>query len=462
MNRLHRYRQRGGLTPCPTEPAANRTAIEENRDKLCQELSVITGLRLGEPCHHGRDPCRQELGHGYLYDLLRGHPELEEQFFNVARVCPQCQKPLGPSLKSCNGCGADQQGNDAISRDVASNLVSFLYRLSYGEKVYLRRGCYQLGLSHPRVSSKGEVLVYDDALALAYVHLNAIPFDTWCPDLTYLYRNPQLALVYLRLMYRECKRQAVKIINSHPSRRAKVGVEAPDSDPIEDVDDRFIFAGFNFPPSENQLHLQFMVAPMVPGQYERAIPGRIGEPVDHFTVNRFVFFEYLVKSLELARTDDSYRARMLGDLSGEGLKKPVKGQREAPANSCTKYFERYFFHMGNHDEMESYVFNTYTNAKGVERLGSPYGTQAAGGPPWFKRNHNHCKASYDVTNLKTFHELQLDWPTKKSLLEPSAGAFKTFPEQGKMGSRRPVKRAPKAVSLPSLAGGWRAFLAGLR
>merc|ERR1712060_915635 len=60
--------------------------------------------------------------------------------------------------------------------------------------------------------------------------------------------------------------------------------------PDEDVE-KHVISGLNFPPSQFQLHLQFMLPPFMPFHYHMYLHGR------HFSVERFFPTEYILAAL---------------------------------------------------------------------------------------------------------------------------------------------------------------------
>lgn len=66
------------------------------------------------------------------------------------------------------------------------------------------------------------------------------------------------------------------------------GVQLSDAELV-----RMVCAGFNYPPSQYQLHLQFIMLPLLPFQYEQYLRGI------HFTHGRFFPLQYVRAVLAL-------------------------------------------------------------------------------------------------------------------------------------------------------------------
>lgn len=307
----------------------------------------------------------------YVHALVTQIPDsninkqkLLQQLFNTARVCWCCSKPLGPSVETCNRCSANQKtpdndkskvvakytkcvsgtipsSNDEIKNYISSNLVLFLYRFSYGDSpnALFNNDNYKLLLSHPFLNRDKDILVYDDALKLAYVHLNAIPFNMWIPDIAMLFSNPQEGQKLIEKLHGACVENALNIIlEKNPTLISQI-------DKVRDAILLYGMAGFNYPPSENQLHLQFLVLPFLSTEFTKMEQKVELTKKAHFTKNRFVFYDHLYEALTLAITNEPFRQLMMGkgitDANNMVLFPPIKGQNIS-VKKAQQYFNKYY------------------------------------------------------------------------------------------------------------------------
>ncbi len=398
-----------------TGTAENKNAVAiANTESLKQELEMILGAKTTF--------ADNTFGDGYIFVLVEetdsGDKEkLKQQLFNVARVCIKCNKALGPSLLNCNGCSGDQTGNDTISRNIFSNLAGFLYRLSYSDRPFLKGACHDLVLHDPyfyEQRNSFDVLTYKDALNLSYLHLNAIPMNTWCPDITYLFQDPTKGLELIRLLKQKCIESAKKIIDKYNNVK------------IDDIPEELIACGFNYPPSENQLHLQFMVLPMRAEQYLKLFKTSSGR--GHFTENRFVFFDYLEKALMKCAGDKVLR-ESLEILKGNSitkkdreLTKPAKDTR-ASAVACQDYFVEYFRVM-TQIVGSSYLDDVSNNVKHIQYVSTLDQLGNVNSPFGKIIGNTRTNIGYSTsTDKQTVTEATQDTPTK--------GFYNTFPDTGK-------------------------------
>lgn len=143
-------------------------------------------------------------------------------------------------------------------------------------------------------------LVFDDLLALTPVHLNSVTTSVYMPDWRYLLKDPPRGLKILDDLFERCWKVTKEQFLSNVEWRRKL---LHGGDRIEDLESlrREIAAGFNYPPSQYQLHMQFMLPPFLPFQYLQYLKGV------HFTHQRFFPLEYARKVLQLLiDTKESY------------------------------------------------------------------------------------------------------------------------------------------------------------
>ena len=418
--------------PCPQPEEDKNTRIKQNTLAWINQLSQIL------PELKSIDKTKHLLKENELYDIFKNikneslRTQLNKQFFNVARVCESsdCKKPLGPSLQSCNKCKT-KQTKLLISDNISSNLVSLLYRLSYNDRSLLKDTCNELYLSNPILYDSDCIetedntdiafMTYSDILDLSIVHLNAIPMNTWCPNITYLFKYPYSGIKLIKNLYHACQQSALQII------RKISGID------IKSIPGKFLAVGFNFPPSENQLHLQFLVMPMKIGEYELLKEDSETHLSIHFTQYRFIFYKYILRALIKATTitgeereqNDNYK--ILAGLSDTD-KLPTKGKKISPIDAQT-YFINYFEAMGNFVEspisqVNSYIFYHRKKLRQLLKRGNPQNVDK----PWYTKPYEDDKftkpnqLSYKIGPFRTMSDINIF---------PKPGIFREFPVEGR-------------------------------
>ena len=201
---------------------------------------------------------------------------LQRLLRNKVKKCPACGKPNGFTLATCNGCGGSL-GEVGIS---FSTNVFMCFVLG------IARGPFPLTVSIRRQSPTS--LVLDDLLALSPLHFNAIPTTAHIPDWRYLLRRPAEGLRIIRDLTSELHAAAnEQFMGNEAWRQACIKGGAP-------LPSDAYVSGFNFPPSQYQLHVQFMAPMLVPHhayQYQRGT---------HYTEGRFFPYAYVDALLEAA------------------------------------------------------------------------------------------------------------------------------------------------------------------
>lgn len=137
-----------------------------------------------------------------------------------------------------------------------------------------------------------QLMVFDDLLALTPCHLNCIPATSYIPDWRYLLRKPKAGLALIQSMYDQCFNVLKTSFFANKAWRTqhfRDGASMTEADLRE-----CLMAGFNYPPSQYQLHLQFMVLPLLPFHYHMYLKGT------HFTKDRFYPVNYVQEVLRVA------------------------------------------------------------------------------------------------------------------------------------------------------------------
>eukprot|EP00936_MAST-01D_sp_MAST-1D-sp1_P001971 g1971.t1 len=219
---------------------------------------------------------------GSMDDLLRGLPSkgeggeaverLRAQLQNEVKKCAKCGKPNGFSMLNCNACGALLPDELVRTPNV---FAGFLYGVARGPFPYT----ISLRMETP------DLLVIDDLLSMTPCHLNAIPASHYIRDWRQLLMRPSAALSLLTKLESAAWSVVETQFLANEAFRAKIyqgsGWE------LAALRESGIAAGMNFPPSQFQLHLQYMVMPLLPQHFALLKEGH------HYTKGRFFPLEYL-------------------------------------------------------------------------------------------------------------------------------------------------------------------------
>ena len=212
---------------------------------------------------------------------------VERMLTNVVRKCGGCGKPNAYTLSVCNQCGSDISTTPITKTN--NVFMGFVLGIALAPPFPL-----QISL---RCASK-DTLVIDDLLGLSPLHVNAIPTAEYIPDWRYLLRRPVEGLaVVQRLKESVCGVAREQFLSKpawcHAFIKGGVKGEAAALSPENDL-----LMGFNFPPSQAQLHLQCIAPIMLPFQYAQYLRDV------HYTPQRFFPVEY-VADLLTRIADDS-------------------------------------------------------------------------------------------------------------------------------------------------------------
>jgi len=235
--------------------------------------------------HADRKP--EEDGPAPVYGTLQEFTEkfaddqvAMDRLRNKVKVCKNCGKPCAYTLTECNSCGASLYGID----------------ISHSDNVFM---CFTFGIGAGRFPLKislrkqsKDFLCFDDMLSMSVCHLNVIPTSVYCPDLRYLFTDPARGLALINNLYDFGATAAMDLFWSDAEFRRKYwNDEKPPASPMDLYP--MALCGMNFPPSQFQLHLQFIHAPMLPFHFAQA------RMENHFHYRRFFPLEYLRRALAL-------------------------------------------------------------------------------------------------------------------------------------------------------------------
>jgi len=197
------------------------------------------------------------------------------------RVCAnqKCKKPVAFTLANCNGCGAP------MSQVEITHTTNIFTSFCYG--IQKEAFPYVISLR----SADPSILVFDDLLALTPAHLNCIPTDQYLSDWRFLCRKPKQGLELVNQLFEASWKVMKGQFLANAAWKNKI-FRLADSIPDDDLRTH-VACGCNFPPSQYQLHLQFMLPPFFPYHWFLFLND------GHFTKERFFPIEYIRQVLAL-------------------------------------------------------------------------------------------------------------------------------------------------------------------
>eukprot|EP01062_Namystynia_karyoxenos_P028558 TRINITY_DN2161_c0_g1_i1.p1 TRINITY_DN2161_c0_g1~~TRINITY_DN2161_c0_g1_i1.p1 ORF type:complete len:395 (+),score=139.65 TRINITY_DN2161_c0_g1_i1:110-1294(+) len=241
----------------------------------------------------------------------QGVPGLEKQLSNRVKKCSNCGKPNAWTLSVCNSCGTVLPKEETTTPNV---FMCFVYGFE-DTKLSLR---YQ----------DDTCMVLDDMLSLSPAHFNAVWAADWIPDFRWLFSRPGDGLRVLSTMRDRCS-QVLNEQFEQKGYRSKV-LRANSSGSAPPTLQDLIMDGMNYPPSQYQLHLQFIVLPMLPFQYAQYLRGV------HYTKGRFFPCQYVISGLQKAAeagglgfpiAEDTAAEQIIGRLKQLGVDYDVEWQK---------------------------------------------------------------------------------------------------------------------------------------
>jgi len=232
------------------------------------------------------DAERSQASHeGTLEELQVKFPEIEGVLWNDVKAC-SCGKPCAFTMTTCNACGKSLV---EVPITKSENVFSaFLY----GVKMAARGFPYKISLRRQTM----DALVFDDMLALTPCHLNGISAKYYIPDWRFLLVQPKEGLKVLDLI--EAELWAATLVFFRNSEWRKTIFKG---DITEEELWGKVIKSFNFPPSQFQLHIQWLVPPLTPFQHYMA------EIRNHFHEDRAFPIAYV---RELLKLNDPYPVNM--------------------------------------------------------------------------------------------------------------------------------------------------------
>ena len=200
---------------------------------------------------------------------------LQRQTKNKVKKCRKCGKPCAFTLSNCNSCGAD------LTEIEISHTNNVFTGFIFG----VAKGPFPFTISK-RLETK-DILVFDDLLALTPAHTNCIPTSVYIPDVRYLFTCPSKGLALVQSMFDS----SWKVMKTQFLGNEKWASKMVNTSDVSSLRGH-IAAGFNYPPSQYQLHLQFMLPIFTPFHF------KLYEHGHHFTYKRFLPFEFVERALK--------------------------------------------------------------------------------------------------------------------------------------------------------------------
>lgn len=206
-------------------------------------------------------------------------PILPSQMWNRSKKCPACKKINALTMVCCNGCGASL--TDTPESATENVPMGFVYGVAKTSNFPLK---LSLRLEEP------STLVYDDPLARATCHMNAIPTDVHLPDWRWLLTRPDAAIELLKRLEDAAWRAVETNYYNFDGWRTSVLREG--SCPTSAELKPHCIAALNAVVSQYQLHMHYIVPPLRPDSYHSLIIGK------RFEKGRWLPLSYVYAALE--------------------------------------------------------------------------------------------------------------------------------------------------------------------
>ena len=233
------------------------------------------------------DTCLEKLG---STKSPKATELLNRMLYNKVRVCTNCNKPNGFTMSNCNACGTD----------ISTVELSKTLNVFAGFMLSIGRSTFPLTISLRKETSTA--IVIDDLLSLSPIHVNVIPTKQYIPDWRYLLRRPTEGLKVVEslvsLAQSTIQEQFILSDNNNNNNNTEEYLQQfttinEDTNPFDISPDLSLLGmGFNYPPSQYQLHLQCIFPVMMPYQYYMFQKGT------HFSQGRFFPVEYVIEALK--------------------------------------------------------------------------------------------------------------------------------------------------------------------
>jgi len=179
--------------------------------------------------------------------------EWKPHTLNKVKICPnpQCGKPCSYTQDNCNECAKEL--TEAEVETTENVFMGFIFGVKEGK--------FPFTISLRAESER--FIVFDDLLATAPMHTLIIPTFSWIPDFRHFFLAPQDALGIINEMYQEGLEVMQKQFWNNAAFHKKYWNNMKSRKDMESL----VIAGFNYPPSVWQVHMQFLAAPSSPYFY---------------------------------------------------------------------------------------------------------------------------------------------------------------------------------------------------
>lgn len=216
--------------------------------------------------------------------LAQKNKDLARYLFNNVKVCVQCLRACAYSQKACQACGTPLETVPVTQTE--NVLMGFIFGVEKTSK-------FPLVISLRRQSI--DAIVYDDLLAMSSCHLNALPTNHYVADWIWLLRDPTGAKQLIDTLVQEAWEATRSFLDDAEWRRFiyKEGV-------TEEMIRQNIMCGFNSPPSQSQLHLQWIVLPLLPFHHQKLLDRT------HAQKGRWFPLEYVLPILDYLEKENDF------------------------------------------------------------------------------------------------------------------------------------------------------------
>jgi hypothetical protein len=144
-------------------------------------------------------------------------------------------------------------------------------------------------------------------------HFNAISTKYYIQDWRFLLKKPQEGLALVDALYARASDVLWEQYYSNQAWREKILHPDAQSLTIKQLCEEHVCAGMNYPPSQFQLHLQFMLPPFVPHQIQMYNEGSA------FPYGRFFPVKYIRAVLEKATAGHNFEATIDGQTDIDAI-----------------------------------------------------------------------------------------------------------------------------------------------
>lgn len=242
---------------------------------------------------------------GTIDDVFKKYPDMEPCLFNDVKLC-SCGKPCAYTLTACNACGKPLPDTIVKSENV---FAAFLFGVKSASKGFP----YIISLRR----ETEDCLIFDDMLQLSPCHLNCIPKKYYIPDWRFLLLCPKQSLALIQTLEEELWAGTQPFMEDFAYMKNIYRGQVTAKDVRKNV-----ISCFNFPPSQFQLHVQWIVPPLTPFQHF------MGESHNHFHYGRCFPLSYVRNLLSLDKPYAVTKDTKIEDIMAWGTSLGVDYDKE--------------------------------------------------------------------------------------------------------------------------------------